>query len=405
MNYENYIEVKDFKYEQYIEYLIKKNGIVPGDYCSTDFTPNENIKRKQSDDLYIHHIREDKIANLSDMKIAENAPFEYQQAKNLVYCNLLEHILLHIMIGEQNQGLGFGGAQLMIMQANDIYTEENEVLEELKVRCENSMAAYSTLLEHNMTLFYDLDETLMTSDRALVVLGTGLGKTTTGLAYLRKYGYKAIVLCPNNTIVQGWQGNHEVTAITYQKFMNSYMKEDYSKYQVLICDEAHHCTAARWGEGIRYVLDNALLKVIGLTATPKEKKDKKNFETTAEFFNHKICQGYAVLDGIENGKIHDFSYIGAIYDTSELKEKYANIDDKTLLGELDLELNNTPTMGEILTKHMPNSKRKGIIFVSSIESMDEVESIMKNLYPNMEYRRLHSLLSSEEIAFKRTFVL
>ena len=396
MNYQNYLEIKDFKYEQYVEYLINKYGEVPGDYCSAGFSPNENIKRKQSDNLYIHHIREDKVAGLSDMKVAATAPFEYQQAKNLVYCNLLEHILLHIMIGEQNQGLGFGGAQIMIMQANDIYTEENEVLEELKVRCENSMAAYSTLLEHNMTLFYDLDETLMTSDRALVVLGTGLGKTTTGLAYLRKYRYKAIVLCPNNTIVQGWQNNPEVTAITYQKFMNSYMKEDYSKYQVLICDEAHHCTAARWGEGIRYVLEKGLLKVIGLTATPKEKKDKKNFETTAEFFNHKVCQGYTVLDGIENGKIHDFSYVGAIYDTSELREKYANIDDKTLLGELDLELNNTPTMDEILTKHMPDSKRKGIIFVSSIEAMDEAESIMRNLYPNIEYRRLHSLLPYEE---------
>lgn len=396
MNYQNYLEVKDFKYEQYVEYLINKYGEVPGDYCSAGFSPNESIKRKQSDNLYIHHIREDKVAGLSDMKVAATAPFEYQQAKNLVYCNLLEHILLHIMIGEQNQGLGFGGAQIMIMQANDIYAEENEVLEELKVRCENGMAAYSTLLEHNMTLFYDLDETLMTSDRALVVLGTGLGKTTTGLAYLRKYGYKAIVLCPNNTIVQGWQDNPEVTAITYQKFMNSYMKEDYSKYQVLICDEAHHCTAARWGEGIRYILEKGLLKVIGLTATPKEKKDKKNFETTAEFFNHKVCQGYTVLDGIENGKIHDFSYVGAIYDTSGLREKYANIDDKTLLGELDLELNNTPTMDEILTKHMPDSKRKGIIFVSSIEAMDEAESIMRNLYPNMEYRRLHSLLPCEE---------
>ena len=403
MNYQEFQKIKTYKYEDYVKYLKEKYGIVPEDYCSKSFTPNMNIKRKQSDNLYIHHIREDKVANLSDMSIAATAPFEYQQAHNLVYCNLLEHILLHIMIGEQNQGLGFGGAQLMIMQANDCYPNGNEVLEELKTRCENSLAAYEILLEHNMTLFYDLDETLMTSDRALVVLGTGLGKTTTGLAYLRKYGYKAIVLCPNNTIVLGWKDNPEVTAITYQKFMNSYMKEDYSKYQVLICDEAHHCTAARWGEGIRYVLDNGLLKVIGLTATPKAKKDKKNFETTAEFFNHKVCQGYTVLDGIENGKIHDFSYVGAIYDTSGLREKYANIDDKTLLGELDLELNNTPTMDEILTKHMPTSKRKGIIFVSSIEAMEEAESIMRNLYPNMEYRRLHSLLPNADVEDTRNW--
>ena len=403
MNYQEFQKISAYKYEDYVKYLKEKYGVVPEDYCSKGFTPNMNIKRKQSDNLYIHHIREDKVANLSDMSIAATAPFEYQQAHNLVYCNLLEHILLHIMIGEQNQGLGFGGAQLMIMQANDYYPNGNDILEELKTRCENSLAAYEILLEHNMTLFYDLDDTLMTSDRALVVLGTGLGKTTTALAYLKKYNYKAIVLCPNNTIVLGWKDNPEVTAITYQKFMNSYMKEDYSKYQVLICDEAHHCTAARWGEGIRYVLDNGLLKVIGLTATPKEKKDKKNFETTAEFFNGKVCKGYTVLDGIENEKIHDFSYVGAIYDTSGLREKYANIDDKTLLGELDLELNNTPTMDEILTKHMPTSKRKGIIFVSSIEAMEEAESIMRNLYPNMEYRRLHSLLPNADVEDTRNW--
>lgn len=399
MNYQNYLEIKDFKYEQYVEYLINKYGEVPGDYCSAGFSPNENIKRKQSDNLYIHHIREDKVAGLSDMTVAATAPFEYQQAKNLVYCNLLEHILLHIMIGEQNQGLGFGGAQKMIMQANDIYAEENEVLEELKVRCENSMAAYSTQEEYIITLLNELTETLQISDRALCVLGTGLGKTKLGLEYLRKFGYKALVLCPDNTVKDNWEkwGKEETRPITYASFMRSYAKEDYSKYQILICDEAHRCTAPKWGEGVRYVLEKGLLKVIGLTATPKEKKDKKNFETTAEFFNHKVCQGYTILDGIENGIIHDFSYIGAIYDTSEIRQQYANINDKVLLGELDLELNNTPTMDEILTRHMPKSKRKGIIFVSSIEAMDEAENIMRNLYPNIEYKRLHSHLPNREI--------
>lgn len=401
---QKYSLIRDLSYESFIKRLLEKYGPVEENYYTNNFIKIKN-KRFEQEKLYRHHIKENEIAGLSEYKIAKNSPFEYQLAKNLVYCNLLEHIYLHILIGEQNKGLGFGGAQILIAQANDYHwsEEEQKFLELLKERCRNSLSAYETLLEHNATLFYELDETLQTSDRALVVLGTGLGKTTTGLAYLRKYGYKAIVLCPNNTIVKGWSENLEVTAITYQKFMNFYKKEDYSKYQVLICDEAHHCTAARWGEGIRYVLDNSLLKVIGLTATPKEKKDKKVFESTADFFNNSVCYGYTVLDGIENEKIHDFSYVGAIYDTNELTEKYSKIDDKTLLGELDLTINNTPKMEEILTKHMPKSKRKGIIFVSTIEAMEEAETIMKNLYPNLEYRRLHSLLSYEKIEENRSW--
>jgi superfamily II DNA or RNA helicase len=242
----------------------------------------------------------------------------------------------------------------------------------------------------------------MNKDRALVVIGTGLGKTTTALAYIRKYGMRALVLGPNNVITQAWDKESDVDTMTYQGFMNKYFAIDFSKYGVLICDEAHHCAAPRWGEGVRYVLDNKLAKVIGLTATPKEdKKEKANYEKSTNFFAGCVCKGFSVLDGIEREIIHDFSYVGAIYDTSGIKEKYADISDKTLLGELDLALNNTPTVKTIITKHMPSNKRKGIIFVSNIAAMDEAEEIMRDIYPNAEYRRMHSLMPDNEVRENR----
>lgn len=304
------------------------------------------------------------------------------------------------MIGEQNYTLGFGGAELMISQANDYISDDEDytvVLETLKERLRNDLSSCDTLLQHNATVFYELDDTLSKHDRALVVIGTGLGKTTTALAYIRKYGMRGLVLGPNRIITDAWEKNEDVDTYTYQWFMNNYKTIDYSKYGVMICDEAHHCAAPKWGEGIRYVLDNGLIKVMGLTATPKENKDKKNLETSRQFFQNHVCQGFTVLDGIEREIIHDFSYIGAIYDTTGIKEMCSKCSDTALLGELDLALNNTPTVKEILTRHMPNNKRKGIIFVSNIGAIGEAISIMKDIYPNAEYRAMHSLMPTNEI--------
>jgi superfamily II DNA or RNA helicase len=397
MNHNEYELVKNYDYSTYCNHLLEKYGAVGGDYFTPGFSQNMTIKRTD-EGLYIHHIDEDKVANLSDYEVAKANSFDYQRAERLVYADLFEHILLHILIGEQNNGLGFGGAEVMFAYANDKIWEDGEVLDILKERCRNSINAYETLLTHNQTVFYELDNTLMNNDRALVVIGTGLGKTTTALAYIRKYGMRALVLGPNNVITQAWDKESDVDTMTYQGFMNKYSAIDFFKYGVLICDEAHHCAAPRWGEGVRYVLDNKLAKVIGLTATPKEdKKEKANYEKSTNFFAGCICKGFSVLDGIEREIIHDFSYVGAIYDTSGIKEKYADISDKTLLGELDLALNNTPTVKTIITKHMPNNKRKGIIFVSNIDAMGEAEDIMRDIYPNAEYRRMHSLMSYNEV--------
>lgn len=398
MNIIEYNKVKGYNYEEYVPYLLTKYGKVSGNYYSEDFSVNTSIKRRD-EELFIHHIREDKVANLSDKQIAQSAPYEYQKAENLCYANLLEHILLHILIGEKNEGLGFGGAELMFTQANDFYdsfdseresvlADGEEVLELLKERCRNGIAAYDTLLQHNATVFYDLIDILDKHGFAFLDIGTGLGKTTTALAYIRKYGMRAIVLGPNRVITDEWAKNNDVDAYSYAWFMNNYTEIDYSKYGALICDEVHHLSGKRWREGVEYVKQNGLLKIIGLTGTPNK--------ACRDFFENRECKGFTVLDGIEREIIHNFSYVGAIYDTSGIKEKYADCKDTALLGELDLALNNTPTVKDIFLRHMPHNKRKGIIFVSRIEAIEEARAIMMDIYPDVEYREMHQGLSDAE---------
>ena len=67
---------------------------------------------------------------LSNDKFAATNPFDYQKAAHLVYCNILEHLLLHVKIAEEprnedaneNELLGIGGAvNYICKELNDIF--------------------------------------------------------------------------------------------------------------------------------------------------------------------------------------------------------------------------------------------------------------------------------------------
>lgn len=92
-------------------------------------TKNPFVTRT-NEGLFCHHIDEDKAIMLCDDKFAVNNPFEYQKADRLVYCNLLEHLLLHVKIAEnpspdanENELPGIGGAiNFICKELNDIYS-------------------------------------------------------------------------------------------------------------------------------------------------------------------------------------------------------------------------------------------------------------------------------------------
>ena len=118
-------------YNELVDYLIKKYGRVSGDYFVNESCKTKNNKITRSKEgLLIHHIDEDKAIMLSDSKWAVNNPFEYQKADRLVYCNILEHLILHIKIVEEpkpkgarileDQGIG-GAVNFICPQLNDFY--------------------------------------------------------------------------------------------------------------------------------------------------------------------------------------------------------------------------------------------------------------------------------------------
>lgn len=403
MNKQEYEIVKNFSYEEYCDYLSKK-------YESADKTG-----------LFKHHTFENVKANLSNPDIAKDATEE--ERNTITYCSFDEHLFLHILIGEQTdarKALGLGGAvtyiipQLnkyfdcgeMIYSSNYYSNLDKDVFDILVERCNEAIAKTSIALDHNKSIYLQAEKYLEENGKALVVIGTGLGKTTTALEYLWTHKCRALVIGPNNIIKSGWEEYADwCDTTTYQAFANNYSTIDYSQYGLVILDEAHHAGydedmgkgAAVWSKGIIYIIEKGV-KVLGLTATP-ERSDKIDIGNT--IFKGCVCEGFAVEDGIEKGIIHPFSYVTAYYDTNGIAEEYSDCENAELVGQLNLAINNTPTIKEIFNKHMPKNKRKGIIFIQEIADKHYVIDIFKDIYPDVEYRAIDSLMDPEVVSANR----
>ncbi len=132
MNMSEYQNVKGFTYLEYCDYLQEKYGIGLADYMTKSYNPNPKCKRTK-EGLIAHHKKEDTMIMLSTKEIAQMCPFEWQLKKNIVYCDYLEHLLLHILICKypsENKvdfvSTGIGGVVNFITpELNDLYSGWN----------------------------------------------------------------------------------------------------------------------------------------------------------------------------------------------------------------------------------------------------------------------------------------
>lgn len=91
-------------YDELQNYLLNKYGGAEYDYFHTPECKSKNRKvTRTGEGLYCHHMDEDKGGNLGDPQKARMQPFEWQKKERLVYCNILEHLILHIKIAVLRQ--------------------------------------------------------------------------------------------------------------------------------------------------------------------------------------------------------------------------------------------------------------------------------------------------------------
>ena len=436
MNRTEFDIVKKFTYNQYCEYLKTKYGLCVAKYGS--------IKNRRPG-LFIHHIGEDTIPSLSNPKVRKEHDLKYQAPDMLCYCDYLEHLLLHIMIGRVSdpaKHLGLNGpCQYIIPGLISFYKygarhpkwdklyytnieNDYDVFKDLLNEYNELVKEIDLVLEHNVSLYEQVANSLDIDGKALAELGTGLGKTTLALQYVKSHNCRALVICPNNTVKEGWTRNGDWTkpitfaglAALYNHDTNSFSKDILNGYGLVIIDEVHHAGydedtgkgAAAWGAAIKYVFESGI-KVLGLSATPVR---TDGIDVGEQYFKDCTFQGFNFETAIEQGIVHPLSYITSIYDkdgiTKELKGLgwHSGSTDPArmkLEGQLDVALNNIPEVVDILTTHISQRGRKGLVFVQEESDSDEAISILTKAFPNSEIRKLNSHMSEKEIKENRAW--
>ena len=111
---QSYLKLLEMTYDEAVEHLLDKYGPATANYFSEKSYErfmngeiNSISKGKYSrtnEGLYCHHIKEDRALNLSKLPFIKHYkhPYHYHLKEKLVYCDLVEHMILHALIVEEN---------------------------------------------------------------------------------------------------------------------------------------------------------------------------------------------------------------------------------------------------------------------------------------------------------------
>lgn len=161
INQQEYESVKHLTYLEYCDYLQRKYGIGLSNYMTKNWNKNYKCTRTK-EGLFAHHKFEDHAIMLSSKEFAMVNPFEWQMAQNIVYCDFLEHLFLHILICENPaqdknlfEAVGIGGIiNFIVPELNDFYSGF-ETKQEWRKNCydlvRNDKAVYLILLKRFKT--------------------------------------------------------------------------------------------------------------------------------------------------------------------------------------------------------------------------------------------------------------
>lgn len=164
MNRNYYLRLINSTYQQAVDILLKKYGTVKENYF-LGTTKNKNIT-KTDKGLFCHHILENIVPNLSDVTSIKNYPKIFQHKKYLVYCNMLEHYILHYLIFKekdvQYKNYGIGGILHSLgISLNSIYFNERIFIpnyDKIKEVIDKDYYSYLVVLERTIKLIEKRNE-------------------------------------------------------------------------------------------------------------------------------------------------------------------------------------------------------------------------------------------------------
>ena len=268
----------------------------------------------------------------------------------------------------------------------------------------------SLLMKHNIPVYKAFCKCLAKYHECILITATGTGKSYIVEEFLQQHDEVALVVVPKRTIKSSWEDlSSKVTVITYQSFARHY--EDYiNLYRYVVFDEAHHIGGdGPWGMAFRdFKKRSDLSYFIGLTADAIRYSDQNKDVAQREFDGH-IVYGYNAAEAVEKGILPNAQYVSALFDLPNIRDTlYSKAIRKsnakkyrekveTLFGRLDMEIENTESIEEILKEHLSRAgRRKGIIFVDSIKYTDTGIDIIRDTFKDEPVLTCHSKMNAKE---------
>ena len=170
MEHEEIIKEVKMTYYELCDYLIQKYGPAEYNYFTKPECKYKNKKvSRTKEGLYCHHIDEDEGGNLSNPPQARIQPYEWQKKENLVYCNLIEHLILHIKIDVARQKrmlripldipsfFANGGLFWLTMELDDMYMNGGPKADWMKPCYDKIKENYSDYISLMKSLFHYIE--------------------------------------------------------------------------------------------------------------------------------------------------------------------------------------------------------------------------------------------------------
>lgn len=246
-----------------------------------------------------------------------------------------------------------------------------------------------TLKEWQIEPYNNLCNQMAISDKCAYISATGTGKTYVVGKYIEDNHLenKTIVLTPSNAIKENWK---KLFPKIITNNYHSMRKVVFSDYDLIVLDEFHHLGAEKWNPEYLKQVQRYAGKIIGLTATPIRFLDEGR-DMSDELFKDCIVDGYDLPKAINKGILPTFTYICALYSVPEYLKKKLKRNDltETLFNKLDL-YQNENSVEKILTKHIKNNRNyKCAVFVDAIESFEEIEQMIRRIFPDDNHYIVH----------------
>lgn len=153
---------------------------------------------------------------------------------------------------------------------------------------------------------------------------------------------------------------------------------DPSQFSVLICDEAHHCTAPTWKKIIDHFRSNSSLRVLGVTATP----DRADEEALGQVFQS-VAFEYEILQAIDDGWLvpiqQQMVHVGGL-DFSEVRTTAGDLNGADLAAIMEAEENLQGVVGSGISII---GDRPTIMFAASVKQAERACEIFNRHKPGM----------------------